>query len=392
LDRAVYLEELKLYHRKIEGYDKNAPKLYGLILQFLSDESLEAVKKDEGWETIEADADPEGLWKVIVQKHKVHSASEVGQIVKLSTRQLYCSMRQGSFESIISYKERFNSALAAYKDQGNPNMQDEDIALDFFSGLDNARYADIKADFLNGLTGGAIEAPECFNCVGDHYIKDCPELKRNKSNNNSDYGGMAAITVEATTFMTYQVNAVSYTRFKDTKLLLDNQANICVMKPRLLHQIERATEEVKINGVGDLQLCAKETSYLNDFFRVYASEEMKANVLSFADVEDMYDITYVRGESFIVHLPEKNLEFTRKGKLYVADFVKERLVHATQVTTKGEEARAKQAYELVKNLGFPSMYEAIQVIESGSLGNMPLLTGEDIRRAYRLFGPPVGFV
>jgi len=47
---------------------------------------LEAVKKDEGWETIEADADPEGLWKVIVQKHKVHSASEVGQIVKLSAR------------------------------------------------------------------------------------------------------------------------------------------------------------------------------------------------------------------------------------------------------------------------------------------------------------------
>jgi hypothetical protein len=203
LDRALYLEELKLYHRKIEDYDKNAPKLYGLILQYLSNESLEAVKKDEGWETIEADADLEGLWKVVVQKHKVHSASEVGQIVKLSARQLYRSMRQGSFESIISYKERFNSALAAYKDQENSNMQDEDIALDFFSGLDNARYADIKADFLNGLTSGAIEAPECFNCEGDHYIKDCPELKRNKSNNNSNYGGMAAITFEATTFMTY---------------------------------------------------------------------------------------------------------------------------------------------------------------------------------------------
>jgi hypothetical protein len=67
-------------------------------------------------------------------------------------------------------------------------------------------------------------------------------------------------------------------------------------------------------------------------------------------------------------------------------------VHATQVMTKGEEACAKQAYELVRNLGFPSMYEAIQVIESGSLGNMPLLTGEDVRWAYRLFGPPVGFV
>jgi hypothetical protein len=160
----------------------------------------------------------------------------------------------------------------------------------------------------------------------------------------------------------------------------------------LLRQIEPGTEEIKINGVGGLQLCAKQTGYLNIFFCMYASKEMKANVLSFADVEDMYDITYIRGESFIVHLPEKDLEFTRKGKLCVADFVKEGLVHATQVMTKGEEAQAKQAYELVKNLGFPSMYEAIQVIESGSLGNMPLLTGEVVRRAYRLFGPPVGFV
>jgi hypothetical protein len=67
-------------------------------------------------------------------------------------------------------------------------------------------------------------------------------------------------------------------------------------------------------------------------------------------------------------------------------------VHATQVMTKGEEACAKQACELVRNLGFPSMYEAIQVIESGSLGNMPLLTEEDVRWAYRLFGPLVGFV
>jgi hypothetical protein len=41
---------------------------------------------------------------------------------------------------------------AAYKDQGNPKMADEDIALDFSSGLDNARYADFKADFLNEKT------------------------------------------------------------------------------------------------------------------------------------------------------------------------------------------------------------------------------------------------
>jgi hypothetical protein len=446
LDRAIYLEELKKYNRRLEEYEKNAPKLFWLILQYLSDESLEAVKKDEGWDDIEAEADPEGLWKLVVQKHKVHSASEVGKIVKLSARQLYKTMRQGDFESIISYKERFNSALAAYKDQGNLKMADEDIALDFFSGLDNARYADFKADFLNGLTSQSIKAPKdlntiyvlasqwvkpkgvgggtgttfattldevkmpckdtkhrkngkdkkdggvndnqkkgdgtpkkpvkCFNCEGDHYVRDCPELKRNKANNADT--NMAAATFEATTFVTYQVNTVSYSGF--------------MMKPGLLHHIEPAKEEVNICGVGGLQLHVKETGYLNEFFRVYASEDMKANVLSFADVEDLYDVTYVRGESFVVHLPSRDLEFVRRGKLYVADFAKEGLVHATRVVTKGEEARAKKVYELVKNLGFPSMYEVIQIVESGSVGNMPLLTGDDVRHAYELYGPPVGFV
>jgi len=33
--------------------------------------------------------------------------------------------------------------------------------------------------------------------------------------------------------------------------------------------------------------------YLQDFFQVYASEQTKANVLSYAEVEYKYPITYV---------------------------------------------------------------------------------------------------
>jgi hypothetical protein len=38
------------------------------------------------------------------------------------------------------------------------------------------------------------------------------------------------------------------------------------------------------------------------------------------------------------------------------------------------------------------MYEVIQIVESGSVGNMLLLTRDNVRRAYELYGPPVGFV
>jgi hypothetical protein len=37
------------------------PKLYALILQYLSDESLDAVQKEAGWAVVEQDANPEAL-------------------------------------------------------------------------------------------------------------------------------------------------------------------------------------------------------------------------------------------------------------------------------------------------------------------------------------------
>jgi len=85
IDKALYLEELKLYHRKMEECERNGPKLYGLILQYLSNESLDAIKRDPDWADTEAKADPEKLWELIVQKHKVHSASKVEQIVPQRT-------------------------------------------------------------------------------------------------------------------------------------------------------------------------------------------------------------------------------------------------------------------------------------------------------------------
>jgi len=38
------------------------------------------------------------------------------------------------------YKERFDNAKKAYEDQDNPELEDKDVAMDFFKGLDDARY------------------------------------------------------------------------------------------------------------------------------------------------------------------------------------------------------------------------------------------------------------
>jgi hypothetical protein len=414
------------YRKELADFWRDKPKLYALILQHLSDESLDAVQKEVGWTEIEEGADPEGLWQLIELKHKVHSTSQVEAVVKLAARTQLAMTRQGAFESIVAFKQRYTNALKAYKDQKNPELLPVDEAMDVFSKLDNTRYAEFKMTYLNNLqlkacnppadlneiftlantylkpkaaTGGGFASTfattvdtvdksrrrrggkgkndegdktnngkqpdasdngsddslsgkkrpvKCFYCGEEHYISNCPEfLQFKKAKEDRDKNATA--TWDASTFATYQIIAVGKTGLERSDVLLDNQANVSIMHPSLLSAIEQTEVEIRVNGVGGVQLVTDRTGYLEDFFRVYASTDTRANVLSFADVEDLYDVTYDKGKSFTVHLPDRDIVFYRKKKLYVADFshlLNERKAFLATYT-KGQEARAKAAYDLV---------------------------------------------
>mmetsp|Transcript_8512 Transcript_8512/g.12432 ORF Transcript_8512/g.12432 Transcript_8512/m.12432 type:complete len:164 (-) Transcript_8512:147-638(-) len=119
---------------------------------------------------------------------------------------------------------------------------------------------------------------------------------------------------------TKQVNSVSDNRFKPTEILIDNQANVSIVHPDLARNIEPAKKQVKINGVGGHQFTVKSTGFLDPLFPVYVSEQTKANILSFAQVEDQYPITYTPQESFTIHLPRGDITFKRRDGMYVADW------------------------------------------------------------------------
>ena len=68
-------------------------------------------------------------------------------------------------------------------------------------------------------------------------------------------------------------------KFKNMELLLDNQADISIVHSSLLRELQQVEKEVNINGVGGLQFTVNETGYLDEFFRVYASEDIHSNVL-----------------------------------------------------------------------------------------------------------------
>jgi hypothetical protein len=180
------------------------------------------------------------------------------------------------------------------------------------------------------------------------------------------------------------------------EVLLDNCADISIIRPHLLEGIKDSEHNVKINGVGGLTLTVSKTGYLPEFFQVYASENTLANVLSFSDVEDVYPISYVEKTAFIVHLPHKDIAFKRRGKLYVAQWDEVATMMATvqeteAMYTKAEISRAKEAHAFIKNSGYPSADEAVKMVEHGNFIDMPNISRADIKRAYEVYGMPVEY-
>jgi hypothetical protein len=87
------------------------PMLYAMIWQYLSPESMDEIKHDEDYKKFSEANNPEGLWKAIINTHKVTTVSRVKGVIKRSARKQYQVIHQGGYESLISYRERFYAAL-----------------------------------------------------------------------------------------------------------------------------------------------------------------------------------------------------------------------------------------------------------------------------------------
>ncbi len=168
---------------------------------------------------------------------------------------------------------------------------------------------------------------QCFRCREfGHYStsKDCPKQERKKGQDANVNGTWETLEDVAGVFLTIKEvehGSVYMTKgLSPSEVLLDNQANISIVHPRLLKNVRDSEHQIWVKGVGGVQLIVDKVGDLDGFFQVYASEHTTANVLCFADVEDRYAITYKKGRAFTVRLVEgKTVEFVRRNKLYVSD-------------------------------------------------------------------------
>lgn len=62
------------------------PKLYALILQYLSDESLDEIKRSDTFDKIDKETDLLALWLLVEATHEVNSISKIEAVTKLATR------------------------------------------------------------------------------------------------------------------------------------------------------------------------------------------------------------------------------------------------------------------------------------------------------------------
>ena len=376
--------DYKQYLDKTAELEKQLPKLYSCMVSYLSQESLDAVKSEKGYAEARDKHDPFRLWSLIKATHRIDvSKSENQEVIKTRVRNGYQQVRQGAFESIIGYKERFDEALHLYNDYGNPNMDEKDVAMDFFTRLDEARYNDFKIRMLNDINMGLRKPPDnlnamfqlaknyvvsgkanlnktsagvvfntmsadevrgknktkknkkdpklikskdsnkeqsetekkdpteitCWECgeLG-HYKSKCPDLKKDGS--TGEHNKVHLTTSEL-------VFATGSPGFKWYEVLLDNQANISVVHPRLLTGLEEHNSTC--SGISGLPFELPHVGELEGFFQCHSSPKLTASVLCQSDVEDKYKITYRQGHSYTVHLPGRDLVFKKRNKLYVGD-------------------------------------------------------------------------
>ena len=163
LNIGEYKDARKSRCRNMDRMKCDRAGMFAFIMLRLSNESLDAVKLVDGWAEANAAKDPLQLWQLMEATHRVGIDSRIPAVLKAESRRAYQTCAQSTYESIVKFKERFDDLQANYLEYENPDMEDEDVAMDFYRALDNSRYAAFKTNLINGVNSGATEQPANLN-------------------------------------------------------------------------------------------------------------------------------------------------------------------------------------------------------------------------------------
>jgi hypothetical protein len=305
---------------------------------------------------------------------------KVAAVIKKTAREEYAACRQGVFKNIIEYKRRFDARLDALTASGNTQPADPDIPMDFLYGLDNARCAEFKAKVVNDMQkgtlaslddlnkmfvlasrrvvvksgkdggGGAtfttadkgfkpkgqdkanadktageaaknegkaaklaawLEKMKCFICgEKGHPAKACPHKEKDCQAEGDP--PMARLTLDLV------CSTASCGRLHQKyEVCLDNGSQVNIIHPCLLTNLRASSRGFRgMSSASEM----KRVGMLEGFFECQACDMCPTSILSMADVEDLYAVTYKQEDSITVHMDHRDIVFHHCDKMYVADF------------------------------------------------------------------------
>ena len=182
--RKIELQSTMKYRLStINEMKRNRPNMYAYIYSKLSTESEDEIKREADFSTFSTEVDPLSLWKAVNKTHLISVASTSKTVMKRNAFSEYAKCKQGAFEDLFKFKERFSMKYKAYETQGNAAKDEEDQAMDFLEGLDKSRYGEFIVETLNDVQKGAITQPKSVNEV---YTLATKRLVLTK--NDSGYG------------------------------------------------------------------------------------------------------------------------------------------------------------------------------------------------------------
>jgi hypothetical protein len=73
--------------RKLTKMGEDRPKLYGLMMHYMSVESKDEVAQNPDYATWNAEKDPEKFWQAIIRTHKVDYVCNVDAIKEFTARE-----------------------------------------------------------------------------------------------------------------------------------------------------------------------------------------------------------------------------------------------------------------------------------------------------------------
>jgi len=182
--------------------------------------------------------------------------------------------------------------------------------------------------------------------------------------------------------------------------LLDNQASASVIHQRDLLINVFSGQTVSFKGLGG----SAKSNLRGDmpyFGEVCYLPKAAANVLSLAEVEDKFPVSYVSGKEFVVTIHKHlKLHFTRRSnRLYVCDmrFLADQITRGEfafvqtvedneMLYTKREVEMARLATRVSRDLGCTSISQLVGLIKSGHMAEIPV-SAQDVYRAYKIYGP-----